>query len=183
MRERRGSFEHAGVWPDGRPRYRFRLRLADGTKSKRFDVPSGREERQARAYVSEMQTEEDRQGLLLARKRAALRAAGKMCDDGSADAWLDTWLAAKKARGQTATADRRAHYAIHIKPTLHGKHVRDWTAQDLRSLVASLDAKIRSGQLSPRTARNVWGTATKMCADAARSKVACETRPSMTMGL
>ena len=170
-RARTGTLEPAGTWSDGSPRFRGRVRLGDGTKSERFDVPSGRNERQARAYVAEMQAQEDAHGGLLAKKRAALRVAGIACDDGSAEAWVDAWLAAKKARGQTSTGDRRAHYLHHIVPVLGAKHVRAWTADGLRALVAALDAKIAAGEIAAKTARNVWGTATKMVGDAARSKV------------
>src|SRR5438552_4202949 len=82
-RARTGTLAPAGTWADGSPRFRGRVRLGDGTKSERFDVPHGRNERQARAYVAEMQAQEDARGGLLARKheaeRAKARAAGVSC--------------------------------------------------------------------------------------------------------
>jgi hypothetical protein len=56
-RPRTGTFEPAIV--DGRPVYRGRLRLADGTKSDRFDLPADMNEKQARAYLIGLQAEED----------------------------------------------------------------------------------------------------------------------------
>ena len=88
-----------------------------------------------------------------------------------ADVWFDAWITARQARGITSTRDNDSHYRHHIRPVLT-KHVRDWTPADLRALVASLDEKIASGLLTHKSAGNIWGTATKMAKDAARSKVA-----------
>ena len=108
---------------------------------------------------------------LLSAKRDARARSGAPLDPREADGWGNAWLAAKAARGQTSVGDRRAHYVHHIKPVVAGKQVRDWTAVDLRAVVASLDTKIAAVTLAPKTARNVWGTATKMAGDAMRSKV------------
>lgn len=64
------------------------------------------------------------------------------------------------------------HYVGFIKPAVKEKHVRDWTSDDVRAIVALLDSKIASDDISAKYASNVWGTATKMCADAVKSKVA-----------
>ena len=172
--KRTGSVERAGEWPSGKPRWRGRVRLGDGTKSNYFDVPEAMTDPQARAWVAGIQADEDAQGLLLAAKREKAQTSGRAATptEKSEDpgAWFDAWIASKAARGQTSTADRRAHYVHHIKPVL-STHVRSWDAADLRRLVASLDEKIGSGRLAAKSARNVWGTATKMCADAMRSKV------------
>jgi integrase len=49
--------------------------------------------------------------------------------------------------------------------------VRDWSRDDLRKVSRYLDAKIADGGLAWRTARNVWTTATRICRDAAESKI------------
>lgn len=172
-RPRKGSFEPWGAWPSGAPRWRFRLRLADGTKSERFDVPEGLDEAAGRAHVAAMQATEDARGGLLAKKRAPERseigAAAPTGDEG--DAWFDAWEASRVAKGLTSTGDNRGHYFKHVRPVIAGKHVRDWTADDARAIVNALDAKVRAQAISWKYACNVWGTAKKMCADAVSSKL------------
>ncbi len=56
-KRRTGTFE--AVTLTGRAVYRGRLRLADGTKSDRFDLPVDMTEKQARAYRTGLQAEED----------------------------------------------------------------------------------------------------------------------------
>lgn len=99
-------------------------------------------------------------------------AVVKMGPDASGDDWFNAWEKARIARGLTSTADNRFHFTGHIKPAVKEKHVRDWTSDDVRAIVAWLDAKIASGDISAKYASNVWGTATKMCSDAVKSKVA-----------
>ena len=50
-------------------------------------------------------------------------------------------------------------------------HIAAWTKADLRAVSRALDTKVQSGSIKWKTASNVWGAATKMCADAVRSKV------------
>jgi hypothetical protein len=45
-------------------------------------------------------------------------------------------------------------------------------SDDLRALVASLDAKVAAAEVSSKFVINVWTTARKICADATRSKIA-----------
>jgi hypothetical protein len=53
-----------------------------------------------------------------------------------------------------------------------------WTPNDLRALSRALDVEVQSGVIKWKTASNAWGTATKMCADAVRSKIdALRVRP------
>jgi hypothetical protein len=52
-----------------------------------------------------------------------------------------------------------------------GAHVREWTVDDLRALSRDLDEKVARGAIKWKSAVNVWGTASKMCADATRSKL------------
>lgn len=168
--------EAAGTWPDGSPRFCGRLRLADGTKSKRFDVPHGMDEKQARAHVAGFQAQEDvKHGLLDAKREiaraAAVLAAPPTSSSDEGDRWFDTWEASRIAKGLTSTADNRAHFFKHVHPAIGGKHVRDWTINDARAIVSSLDDKVQRNVLSWKYAKNVWGTVRKMSADAVSSKV------------
>ncbi|HET9930405.1 MAG TPA: tyrosine-type recombinase/integrase [Polyangiaceae bacterium] len=84
--------------------------------------------------------------------------------------WFKAWLADRVARGYTATRENSSHFRLHIAPSIGPKHVRDWTRDDLRKLSRELDGKVRANELAWKAAQNVWGTATKMCDDAAESK-------------
>lgn len=84
--------------------------------------------------------------------------------------WFSTWCELRTRRGQTSVREVDAHYRVHITPVLGTKPIRLWTPDDLRALSRSLDAKVQAGALSWKTASNVWGTASKMCTDAVRSK-------------
>ena len=87
-RKRRGSLEPSGTHADGSTRFRFRVRLADGSKSERFDVEHGLDVDQARAFVAGMQAQEDAHGLLLAKKRDAERGeAAKRREPHDAETW------------------------------------------------------------------------------------------------
>lgn len=76
----------------------------------------------------------------------------------------------KTRKGQTSSPiDVEGHYDHHVVPVLADKHVRAWTADDLRKVVRALDARVEAGELKWKTAVNVWATVTGMLADAVRS--------------
>ena len=97
--KRTGMVESAGTWPNGSPRFRCRLRLADGSKSARFDIPQGLNEAQAKTQASAWQAEEDvKHGLLEAKQAAEMRrrtlaAPTSPVDSSAADTWFDAWEA------------------------------------------------------------------------------------------
>jgi hypothetical protein len=112
-------------------------------------------------------------------KQEAARAAGlgsdepestEIPDDSPMGGWVRAWDADRVAAGQTSTRDSLSHYRIHIAPSIGPKHVKDWTRDDMRKLSRDLDEKVRNDQLAWKSAINIWGTATKMCTDAAESK-------------
>ena len=166
----------------GKTCYAGRVRLADGSRSPRFKVPAkwAYSEDRARECVAAIQEAEDRDGKMLAQKLAKAAGRGTVASDGAAAddgdltdvaaTWFRSWVAYKAARGQTSSADKWSHYVHHIRPCLGSKHVRDWTAEDLRQLVGALDRRVMGGELAWKTARNVWATTTKACDDARSSK-------------
>lgn len=79
------------------------------------------------------------------------------------------WL--KSREGKIASVrDNKGHLEGHILPVLGTDAMVDVTASRIEDLVASLDKKIAAGALSDKTAKNVWGTATKLFDDAAHAK-------------
>jgi hypothetical protein len=162
-RKRRGTIQ-AFTRPDGTVFYRARLRLSDGSRPWQ-DIPAKHcgSADDARDYARRLQALEETHGLL----GAARRADG---DASSADAWFDMWEASRKARGLTSTRDNRSHWEHHIRLAMGGKHVRDWSAEDVRALVRALDRKVQLGTLHWKAAVNIWSTAKKMAADSVASK-------------
>lgn len=158
--------------------YTGRIHLGDDSR-KRLRVPDefAYNEKRAREWMTYAQEQEDIQGLHLKAKLAALagdaplHGAGAPEDATDGDKWFDAWEKSRKAKGLTSTRDNRSHYVHHIRPVLGGKHVREWTAEDVRGLVRAIDAKVQAGEMHWKYAVNVWATATKMASDAVRSKI------------
>jgi hypothetical protein len=124
-------------------------------------------EERAELYAQAAQEKEDETGEHLAKKRAGLLGRRpRQPPTTEMGTWLDAWVGSRTARGQTSTRDNQAH----IAPAIGGKHVRDWTVDDLRGLSRYLDGQIQAASIAWKTARNVWATAGKMLADSVRSK-------------
>jgi integrase len=100
------------------------------------------------------------------------KAAGVLAQ-GTAEcgSWVDAWHDDRVARGLTSARDSKAHWDTHIAAVLGSKHPKDWTRDDFRALSAALDAKVQRSEISPKTAVNVWTTATGMAGEAVSSKL------------
>jgi hypothetical protein len=95
--QRSGTFEIDTDPATGKPRYRGRLRLSDGTKSKRFDLPSGMNEAQARAHLAKLQARKDEVHTVSNAKtedaRKAAAAIGAAHGGETCTAWHERFLA------------------------------------------------------------------------------------------
>ncbi|MCE7893969.1 MAG: hypothetical protein DYH12_30445 [Sorangiineae bacterium PRO1] len=101
-------------------------------------------------------------------RRQASRATSQ--SDGSRQAeWVAAWLSDRERRGLVRSV--ASNIELYIAPATANRHLREWTPEDLRALVRLLDAKVQGGEISWKTATNIWGTATRMCRDACSSKV------------
>jgi integrase len=109
-------------------------------------------------------------GLGAAPRRQKASRALLAADSSGMTEWFTLWTVDRKRRGYTSTRESSSHYREHIEHAIGPKHVRDWTADDLRTLTRVLDSKVQDSSLSWKSAANVWGTATKMCKDASSSK-------------
>jgi integrase len=85
-------------------------------------------------------------------------------------AWVRRWTAHRESRGLSTATECEGIWKRHVQPVV-GAHVRHWTRDDFRRLSRALDDRVHAGELSWRTARNVWVVATKIAADAAGSKL------------
>lgn len=180
-RPRSGTLEQHGTHPDGSTRWRFRLRLADGSKSERFDLAAGLTEKQARAVVAGYQAEEDAKGELLAAKREKARhkaAAERVgCEGETADAWFARYVAYQRECGHTDPT-KFTRWRKWVTPRFGHKAMASVTRDDVEALRDDLDAAVLAWategrgphRISGKTAMNVWSTVTSSFREATRSK-------------
>lgn len=84
--------------------------------------------------------------------------------------YLPRWTAERVAAGRTNAALDAATLGRWILPTLGERPMAAVTRADLEGVVDHLDATVRAGKLSWKTAVNVWGLTRKLFGDAAASK-------------
>jgi integrase len=144
------------------------ITLTDGRRKRLPPFPVGTSEAMARERAAHYAEEVLRRG---ARNLNASTAAGVVKEDAPIAKWIIAWEADRLARGQTSTRENLSHYRLHILPSIGPKHVKDWVREDIRKLSRELDTKVRAKQISWKMAQNIWGTATRMCSDAAESKI------------
>ncbi len=157
--------------PDGR--FQPRVRLVNGTKA-RFDPwPAGTTKEEADKLVADLQARVIREKIRSSHKaRQKVRTAkAQVTATAACTAWVEGWHQDRVNRGLTSARDSLAHWNTHLAATLGVKHPLHWTRDDFRQLSVQLDAKVQAGDMSWKTAVNVWSTATKMADDAAESKL------------
>jgi integrase len=81
------------------------------------------------------------------------------------------WIKARTGRVRSV-GDNESHLANHVLPILGPLEIASVARADVEGLVGALDAKVRRGKLRAKTARNVWGTVSKMFDDATNAKPA-----------
>jgi integrase len=160
-RPRVGTFEASTL--NGRPVYRGRLRLADGTKSERFDLPAEMSEKQARKYLAGLQAEEDTSHPVFnAKQERARELAAKQKQPHAretCDAWFDRYLPTKEC-GENHRRITGISWAKWISPVIGPKPIADLTRDDVEDVRDKLDRALDAKQIRHSTARNVWGTLT-----------------------
>jgi integrase len=178
-RTRKGTLEPSGLWPSGAPRFRFRLRLGDGTKSRRFDVPEGMGAPAARKYIAGLQAEEDAKGGLLQAKREGERAraaaAHTPCEGETANAWHVRFL---ESRGQTIQSDSGYRWRKWVRPHIGELPMAAVSGLDIERVRDALDGAIRAhaehgrgrGRLAPKAALNIWAVVTTAFKAACQAK-------------
>ncbi len=141
------------------------ITLADGTRKRLKAFKKGTSEAMAREKTAVYA----RQAIELGLKRPERKGEE---DTSAMGRWVAAWEADRLARGYTSTRENLSHYRLHIADVMGGRRVKDWTRDDFRKLSVALDRKVQADEISWKMAQNIWGTATKMCADATESKIA-----------
>jgi integrase len=81
------------------------------------------------------------------------------------------WLASREGRVRS-NGDSRSHLDTHILPVLGPLDMQAVGRVEVEGFVAKLDAKVQAGTMSAKTAKNLWGTCSKMFDDATNAKPA-----------
>jgi integrase len=126
---------------------------------------------EACCHVSQPECEHRREAKASA-AHTALRVQSQSANNGTGETvsdYADRWLKTRPARAQR---DGRSHMEHHVFPTLRNVPIAAVTAAHGDAIVAALDKKIAAGELSDKSARNIWGTTRKMFRTAAHAKPA-----------
>jgi len=87
------------------------------------------------------------------------------------DAYFLRWVAERERKGLRTTKSDRQRYGKDVAPMIGHLPVKAVTRRDLEGLVERLDALTRERpRFCGKTARNIWGLASKLFKDAASSK-------------
>lgn len=166
-RARTGTLE-ALKRPDGTIAYRGRLRLHDGSKSPRLDVPAGYTEARARAWLAAEQRAEDADGQMSkakeegARKRAA--AEHRPAPGETADAWHARFVLTRPAN----KAREGYRWGKYVSPAIGHLPMANIDADELENLRDTLDRYVAEGRIMPKTALHIWTCVTVAFREASR---------------
>ena len=159
-RPRTGTiYRHGDHWD-------VRVTLLDGSRSPPIHLPKGLSEARARDRAASLAELATKEGL----PRPTTKTGAATSSD-TLSSWTERWCAAREERGLTSVGDDRGRLRKWVLPALGDKLMTEITRADLERLVEDLDASVRAGALSWKTAKNVWGVVSKMFDDACRSKV------------
>lgn len=158
-RARTGTVERHGDHWDAK------ILLADGKTRERFCLEPGMSKDAARAEAAAL-------------SRRALEVGAEAPPAGTApepegervSKYAGRWLKERDARGLTSVGDDRGRLEKHVLPLLSDRATVAVTRTDVERVVEDLDRKVRAGEISWKTAHNVWGNVTRMFADACASK-------------
>jgi hypothetical protein len=92
--------------------------------------------------------------------------------------YASRWLEEREGR-VASVRDNAGHLKNHILPVIGAIPMARVTRHDVESVVADLDAKVRAGKLSTKSAINLWGTCSKLFDDATNAKPATVRIPAI----
>jgi integrase len=167
-RPRKGTFEIAEL--AGRRVFRGR-RLADRTKSDRFDLPADMNERQARAYLARLQGEEDTSHAVLDAKRDLHREKaqdrGEAVEGETCSAYRTRLDAHRKELGRRGGRDDASTWRVWLADRIGHLPIAKVTRDNIEAVRDALDEAItlhartegREG-IGAKRAANVWSVLT-----------------------
>jgi integrase len=164
-RQREGT-----AWRDPRDgRWIIRFPLADGSPSKPIKLdPEVTTKDEAKANAFKYMKRAAKEG----RTRATILPSGKIVPGETFAAWSERWLKVICEHGNPRDArDKGGHFTKWLRPALGRKPMVAITKAELEAWVEWIDAEVRAGKLSAKTAANAFGTLTRSFAEASASKV------------
>ncbi len=150
-----------------------RFELADGKLTKRHCHPCparlrGETEEQAKARAKQEAKDEARAAKAIAWRDGWTLAADPKPESAgeTLGAYVDRWLATRRDPKEAGE-----HWRFHLFAVLDArKPIASFVRRDAELVVQALDDKARAGQISAKTARNAWGTCSKLFDDAVNAK-------------
>ncbi len=142
--------------------WKVRLTLPDGVR-KVVPLPAWYTEEQARAKAAEMARAIKLRGV------EGIDAVEVPKSESCADWWV-RYFNARAAKGQTSVKDARGRVSKWVLPILGPTEIRMVKRDDLERVVRHLDASVERGEISWKTADNVWGEVTSAFGAAHKSK-------------
>ncbi len=148
-------------WNDDRKVWVVRVTEHVGESSRPHDLPGiGEHEEERAKRVAKIVSDR-------------LRRGEGLPADGYAEtvtAWVARWVEHREARGIVSAKQDHGRLTNHVLDVVGAEPVASVTRDQIEHLVEALDAKVRRGDLAPKTASNVWTLVTSMFDDACRSK-------------
>ena len=144
-------------------RYRFRCRMADGGRPWVYLSP-GLTEAQARAKAKSFATEAAEKYTTPAKKKKPA------AHDETFAEYCARWIASRLPTGMTSVYSDGKRLAKWAFPTLGKKPMAAISRDDLKRFVLVLDNAARNGEMSPKSAINIWGLVSKMFDDTENAK-------------
>ena len=84
--------------------------------------------------------------------------------------WAERWMVPRAAKGMTSVYSDGKRLAKWIYPMLGERPIATVTKNELKDFVTFLDRTVIAGELSAKSAMNLWGIVSKMFSDACASK-------------
>jgi integrase len=153
-------------WNDARGQWCVRITERVGEGSKPHWLPREIGEADAAAALTFARELSDR----LRASQAARPGESETVAD-----YAGRWIKARTGR-VASVADNEAHLERHILPVIGSRVMAEVTAAHIEDVVAALDRKVRAGTMNSKTAKNAWGTCSKLFDDATHAKPAAGLR-------
>lgn len=147
--------------------YDVRIRLADGSKSRRECLDPSVSHEQAQAEALELQRIED------ARNKPAQTRLGAPLTGPTCDGWIQPWFQDRERRGLSSVSDDRGRWNKWVSPWIGHRQMSGpgrVEKADLEDVVEKLDNAVIAGALGWKTAVNAWVVVSKVFKDASSAK-------------
>lgn len=142
-------------------RWHARIRVPGGGRPW-VELPAGIDEAKARRLAVIQQR--------LVKENGVLPRTAPAPEGETVAAYLGRWHADRVERGLRSARDDEGRFNAHVAPQLGALPMVKVTREHIEAWVERIDARVRKGELSAKTAQNAWALLRKLFSDACRSK-------------